>query len=218
MNNRLIQNLNRASILILAVLLIWSFWPLPKNNQVMQINQSYIDAEQLEQCPSLARLLEYEFELLYPEKIWRSEENQISLALNRPLTQASMVENDRESNLCNLTLEVKLDIDNLLVSPGDRIIDPFTGQDSQTFNFNITPYGSGVAEGELWISADIYDGSGIYQTHVPLFVIPLEIEIVSIIGLPPTIVRYICLFALMIQFVIAFRKRLFGEQCYNLRL
>ena len=207
MNKQFVRYLNWVFLLAFSAILIGSYWPLPEKVQVLRINQAYLDDEQIAACPQLTALLDYDLQLAVPEKVWRSEESQIELDIYPIKKIKSPISTGSDS--CNLTLEIKLDMDNLRIEPGDRIVVPFKGDFDQTFTFNITPYSTEKAEGELWISADIYGAGGKQQSHMPLFVIPLEVEVVSIFGLPPIIVRYICLFALMIQFVIAFRRRLF---------
>lgn len=208
MNKNSIDYLNRILILIFAAIFIWSLWPLPEAHQVYKVVGDYIDSDLIDDCPTLTGMVGANVELDYPEKIWRSETAEILLSIYPEQTQY-IADGDTKS-VCNLTLEATLAVSDLRIEPGERIVVPFSGVNSQTLIFSITSYSNNSVAGKLWISADAYDIEGQSIGRVPMFVIPLEIEVISIFGLPPTIARYGCVFALMLQLLIAFRKRLFA--------
>lgn len=206
---------------MIILLFGWSVWPLPVATQELRINQEYIAAIAADNdydCPLLDQLLDYSFELQIPEKIWISGTDYILLNLQRiDLQQTDLQQTEETSpgaadgDSCSLTLEARLDVDRLDVRRGTRVIAPFVGADAQTMLFEIGASDSGTASGELWIAADIYDSSAELAGHLPLFVIPVEIKVVSIFGLPPVMMRYLCLLVLMILLAIILRRRLLKQ-------
>jgi hypothetical protein len=100
----------------------------------------------------------------------------------------------------------------LYLGTGNRIISTFVGADAQAFLFTISPVNAQTASGQLWVTADVYDASGQSLSHIPLFTVPFEIEVVSILGLPPTIVRYVVLMILIILLAIRLRRRLLRQR------
>lgn len=198
-------------VLVIIFLLCWSIWPMPIQTQVLRINEDYITQIDGYECALVDQLLDYSFELRIPQKIWKSEMDYIQLDLQRDSDSGTASEFLKDIN-CNLTVEAKIQADNLFVETGSRIIATFNGIDAQTFLFNISASGAQPAEGQLWIAADVYDASGQIVKHLPLFIIPFQVEVVSILGLPPTIVRYACLFVLMILLAVGLRRRIIKQQ------
>ena len=205
MKNSVVDGINRVLIFVFIGLFIWSLWPLPQITQDLHLDQTYIDPELLESCPSLAQFAKARIELAYPLKLWKSEAEAMTLTVE-PHQDSDF--SGQEAS-CNLLLDVRLDSDGLGVAPGDRIVLAYSGEIPQTIQFILTPYADDTDGGELWISVDVTDTAGEGSDRVPLFVIPLEFKVVSVLGLPPVLARYICLFMLLLQLVIAFRKRLF---------
>ncbi len=208
MKNKGIDVLNRVLILVFTGLFIWSLWPLSRETQILQPDQVYLEPELIESCSTISQLFNSQFELEYPEKIWKSETDEIILSIN---PQQNMNSDSTAQNIdCSLVLDTRLESNSLSIEPGDRIVIPFSNELSQTILFNITPHTVDTVEGELWINIDAYTEEENSPVRVPLFVIPLEFKVVSVLGVPPVLMRYICLFILLLQMLIAFRKRLFG--------
>ena len=208
MKNRLVAVINGTLILIFSCLFIWSLWPLPRDTQTLLPNQSYLDPELIQSCPPLQQLLNSQFKLGYPKKLWKSESHEVVLTIEPQQDNTSDSEN--QNTACSLVLDTRLDSNSLSIEPGDRIVVPYTSQMTQTILYNIMPHDVNAAEGEFWINVDAYIADGDNPVRVPLFIIPLDFSVTSVLGFPPVLMRYICLFALILQLLIAFRKRLFG--------
>lgn len=108
-----------------------------------------------------------------------------------------------------MVFDIRLDSNSLVIEPGNRIVSSLTEQSSQEVIFDITPYQADHADGELWINIEVYPADEVEVVRVPLFVIPLDFDVISVLGFPPVLMRYVCLFMLLLQMLIAFRKRLF---------
>ena len=208
MKNRAIIILNRVFTLFFIGIFIWSLWPLQRAEQVLRVNQAYIDAELIEKCPEFVQLIDAQMELVHPVKIWKFDEDEIILTIHPG--QDLALDTAGRDPAYSLTLDIRLDSSGLNVEPGERIVLAFSGEVSQMIQFNLTPYAEDTADGELWISVDVADSTGESLERVPLFVIPMEFKIVSVLGLSPVLARYLSLFVLLLQLVVAFRKRLFG--------
>lgn len=208
MKNKLIEGFNRALILIFTCLFIWSLWPLPRETQILQLNQSYLDPGLIESCPLLNQLLNSQFELDYPGKLWKSESHEVVLTIEQ--VQNGISDFEKPNNACSLVLDTHLESSNLSIEPGDRIVVPYSNQLTQTIFYNITPHDVNTSDGVLWINADMYALETNDPARVPLFAIPMNFPVISVLGFPPVLMRYICLFVLLLQLLVAFRKRLFG--------
>lgn len=206
MKKNLIDIANRALILFFSILLIWSLWPLPGKTQIFQPNLSYLDPALIDSCPLIDQLLNANFELEYPGKLWKSQSDQIILRVVPD--QVGNLDSTGTSE-CDMVFDIRLDSNSLVIEPGNRIVSSLTEQSSQEVIFDITPYQADHADGELWINIEVYPADEVEVVRVPLFVIPLDFDVISVLGFPPVLMRYVCLFMLLLQMLIAFRKRLF---------
>jgi hypothetical protein len=112
---------------------------------------------------------------------------------------------------CALALETRLVIPNLRSEPGDVIIQPFVGEDTQSFVFTISPLASGTVSGKLWVYADVRDTAAGEGQSLPLFSIPLDLPVWTILGASPVLARYLSLLVLLILLAFNLRRRLLAE-------
>lgn len=195
----------RSMFVLIAVLFVWSIWPLPVDSQTLRVNREYLAQAEGYACGLAAQLPDYAFDLQIPEKMWKLEDDYILLNLHKENDQASQGSGDPA---CSLTLEARLEADNLYVQTGSRIISTFIGAGSQAFMFTISPASMQPVSGRLWIAANVYDASGGLIDRIPLFIIPFEIEVVSMLGLSPIVARYVVFLVLLILLAIVLRRRL----------
>lgn len=207
-------SLLQAALTLLSIsLIIWSLWPLPQTRRTMTIDPDFVDSEKLDECGLFSQLLDYEFELVYPRALWKAESSQVLLTLRRASAEANAPSSASDAaGACSLALETRLILSNLHSEPGDTILEPFVGADTQSFVYTISPLQNGVAKGEFWIYAVSGEaGSGASQ-RLPLFAVPMEMRVWTLFGQPPALVRYLSLLVLLILIAISFRQRLLRQE------
>ncbi len=205
---------NRFSIklcwmLIPLTLIIVSLWPQPSTIHTLKIDQVFLDPALMQSCPLLRRLSAYDFELKLPQRIWKTEEANLILTLRAPESTTPLTA--EEQGACGLALETNLMVGHLFAKPGNILIEPFVGQETQSFLYAVSLQDEETARGEVWIYANVKPTGAQSTQRLPLFSIPLEISAVSILGLPPALVRYMSLLAMLIMLAFSFRGRLYGR-------
>lgn len=101
------------------------------------------------------------------------------------LVQKEFVSDGSPANGCKRALEMHLDMGDVSVEPKDRLIQPLTDGEEQIFIFDIQPLVyQRTKTGDLWIYLNsttlVHQG----DNRLPLFVIPLKIELRSLLGIP----------------------------------
>lgn len=193
-------------LLIPFAFIVWSLWPQPSLLRTMHVNESLIDPALTQSCPLLVQVAKYDYEVKLPRRIWKSEAANIILTLRGPADLKTMT--SEEINACSLAVETDLSAADLIAEPGETLIEPFIGQKNQSFIYTVNLRNAQTASGSLWIYAKLKAANASSITRLPLFSIPLEIGEVSILGLPPAIVRYIALLVMLILLAFYFRGKL----------
>ena len=209
-NNKNENNIDPRSWLIWLVIplasIVWSLWPLPQTTWELQMDANFLNQPEAQSCPLLNRLSSYDFTVKLPKRIWKTEQSNILLTLQAPLKLQPL--SDNEINACSLALETNLVVNNLSVQPGDTLIEPFVGKDTQVFLYGVSLRDAQDASGELWIVANFRPVGVQNNVRLPLFSVPVEIAPVSILGLPPALVRYLALLVMLILLAVFFHGRL----------
>ena len=212
-NKKLKSVIGVALMTILVLLFVWSFWPPANDRQTLVVNPEFIKSTGLQDCALLNQLLDYEFELVTPRALWKTQSSTILMTMSRVSADADepgeILTNSNET--CSLALETRLSMTNVHSEPGDTIIQPFVGADKQSFVFAISPLASGIVSGKLWVYADIRDIATGEGQSLPLFTIPLDLPVWTILGQPPILVRYLSLLVLLILLAFYLRRRLLAE-------
>jgi hypothetical protein len=193
-------------LLIPFAFIVWSLGPQPALLRTMNVNESLIDPALTQSCPLLAQVVQYDYEVKIPRRIWKSEAANIILTLRAPADMKVL--NEEALSACSLAVETDLSAADLIAEPGETLIEPFIGQKNQSFVYTVNLRNAQVASGSLWIYAKLKAADASSVTRLPLFSIPLEIGEVSILGLPPMIVRYIALLVMLILLAFYFRGKL----------
>ena len=193
-------------------MIIWSFWPPAKDRQTLAVNPELIESIGRQDCAALNQLLDYEFELVTPRALWKTQSSTVLMTMRRVSIAGAAGEILSASNdTCSLALETRLMMTNLHSEPGDVIIQPFVGADTQSFIFTISPLASGAASGKLWVYADVRDTAAGEGQSLPLFAIPLDLPVWTILGGSPLLARYLSFLVLLILLAFDFRRRLLAE-------
>jgi hypothetical protein len=193
-------------LVIPLAFIVWSLWPQPQTTWELRMDESLLDRSMTQSCPLLNRLSRYDFTVKLPQRIWKTEQTNLLLTLQAPreLTPLSV----DETNACSLALETNLAVSNLSIQPGETLIEPFIGKETQIFLYAVSLRGTQDARGELWIVAKFKPAGALDTVRLPLFSVPVEITPVSILGLPPALVRYLAILAMLILLAVFFQKRL----------
>lgn len=164
----------------IAGVLVWPLWINPK------VERTYIyDSENGLFDPLVcgldASLKDTRLTVAYPKSI-----NKGGLAQIEIWPVFNWVNENSDAKSCNWAFEVLLQMDHAFITPRETIIQPVTAAADQVMKFEIRARESPrVLEGRLWIYV-LSGGEGLAMTdRTPLFVIPLEIEVRSLFGVPP---------------------------------
>ena len=182
---------------ILAVflvgLLLWEIWP--DRIEIVHLDFKKNQSSQLLsiQCQELEVLLDKQWEVTYPHLITKNETKKMTVVLLDASPANSIVV--AEEPECDLAIEVFLDISGTAVSPGARIIEPYYLGSPLRFEWEIQALDKDE-NGIIWIYVFIEDNEGQF-TQYPLFALPVELRIDTLIGFSPRVLR-IVLFALAV--------------------
>lgn len=209
-NNKNENNIDPRSWLIWLVIplafIVWSLWPQPAVLRTMRVNSSLLDPAFTQGCPLLDQVARYDFEVKLPRRVWKSEQANLILTLRAPRDLKALT--GSEQGACSLAIETTLSSSNLLIEPGDTLIEPFIGQASQSFVYSVSLRSAPYAGGTLWIYVKLKAGAAQDVTRLPLFSLPFQVEEASILGLPPALVRYVAILVILVLLAVFFRGRL----------
>jgi len=211
---RMSKALVRYTLMALSILLIvWSLWPPATDRQTLAVAPGFIETFDVQDCAALDQLSDYEFELVAPRALWKAQNSTILLTVRRvPGAGAAGDTLSASNDTCSLALETRIDVSNLRSEPGNVIVQPFVGADMQSFVFTISPLASGTLSGKLWFYAVLRGPASAEGQSLPLFAIPLELPVWTILGQPPVLVRYLSLLVLLILLAFEMRRRLLMER------
>lgn len=186
-------------VLSILGLLIWSVWPSPRSQTTAKITQINHILDQSPSCNLLSVLLQSTYDLTYSEKIGYKESGWLILAIV-PRENLTM-EVDAQ---CRIVIETFLDIGDLNLNPGSRILEPFTGNKKQVIRYQyIMDQKPKPRNGNLWVYALLFQADGDDLIRLPLFAFPISIRQKGIFGVSPITLRIISIFLLVILFVIS---------------
>ncbi len=186
--------------------IVWSLWPQPSVLRIMRVNSALLDPALTKSCLLLDQVARYDFEVKLPRRVWKSEQANLILTLRAPRDLKSLT--GSEQGACSLAVETNLPATDLIIEPGETMIEPFIGQPSQSFVYSVSLRSGKAANGTLWIYAKLKTDTSQTINRLPLFSIPFQIKEASILGLPPALVRYLALLVMLILLAVFFRGRL----------
>jgi hypothetical protein len=198
---------NFLLLFIGLVLLIWSLKPLPFVEESYNFNPDFSNIPDIGNCTFYNELKGSQFILNYPKVIKFQEFGELSLSVIKPIKES--VNNQNNSpRTCELTIEVWIDIKNIIIEPGARSYQAFLDSQPQRFIFNIKSLINQPISGNVWIFANITDQKNNSIDRIPLFAIPLTIRNESFLGFSPDAVRNFSLFLILISilYLMVFNK------------
>jgi len=179
-------------VIFLIGLFLWEIWP--DRVEIINLDSKKDQANQIQtiNCRSVDSLFERQWEIRYPYSLSKNETKEVSvLLLDSSLTHSSISAGESE---CDIAIEVILDISNIIIKPGPRIIEPFHPGSPLRFEWIVQAV-DGDASGTIWIYV-LSDESTGQLFRYPLFVLPVKIRNYSLMGISPRLLRII-LFALI---------------------
>jgi hypothetical protein len=117
------------------------------------MGESLLDQPATQSCPLLNRLSRYDFIVKLPQRIWKTEQTNLLLTLQAPRDLLPLSVD--EINACSLALETNLAVSNLAIEPGETLIEPFVGNESQIFLYAVSLRGTGIARGKCGLLLNI---------------------------------------------------------------
>ena len=167
----------------------WSIWPSEKVESVFFASKPTELMETKNDCDSLGQLFNSSFDVRYPKNLRYFEQDFLALTINPGQPNLKLHEDN-----CAVVLEAFLDISDVDIKPGPRIINPISANSHQMISFQITAdRRTESIEGNLWIHANMTDKLEATYTEkrIPLFVIPIQIELIDVLGIPFQVLRLI---------------------------
>lgn len=184
-------------LIVLSGILIWSIQPSPEIITSYQYRND-IPAGDEQQCSEKEFITAYQFHLAYPEFIYSKETGFMTLILE------SQSSNHQEPEIiqCDFALELFFDLPQAIITPGASVIQTLESNSPQSFKFEIiSSRPKGRIIGTLWIYLLSKYSAGDSAERTPLFVIPVEINIRSFLGLSRFWVKIITLSASLALFI-----------------
>jgi hypothetical protein len=178
-----VNNIRKAGfwivLFLFLVIFFWSLLPTPivEKSFPVDFNQPIF---QNQDCRIDRTYRVITFHIKYPAALYFGNR-----ALIEMLVQKELVSDGSPANGCRRALEMHLDMGDVSVEPKDRLIQPLTDIEDQFFIYEIQPIvHKRTRTGDLWIylNSTTPDNQGV--NRLPLFVIPIEIELRSLLGIP----------------------------------
>jgi hypothetical protein len=190
-----------AGVWILFILFLgiffWSFLPAPiaEKSYPVEFNQPIL---QYQDCQIENIFEKITFQTKHPTFV-----NFGSLANFKVILHKKFAVNSSSEIGCTYNVELLLEMEDALIKPNNRLIQPVADSKSQLFIFEVQPvkYERRKA-GELWIYWNSTSPGTQAANRLPLFVIPVEIEIRSLFGIPSIWVRIGSLAAIFILLIL----------------
>jgi hypothetical protein len=178
-------------LLAIAVLiLIWSFWPTARFEQ--QITSSF--GGSLAGLPGAESAGFMETRLLTIDsprsvRVGDSDLIKMTFAVAPEVNQESYTIPDLYDTH-NLVLEARLDLAGMQVAPGAAISEPLRRGQTITFFWSISPIQAGHYRGNLWVYLNLVPKGGGEIDRRALVAHRMDIQGLSILGLPAGIARW----------------------------
>lgn len=197
-------------LFIFLILIGWAFWPEPRNIEEITLEIRKDHAIGRNEMQLAEKLNEYQVVINSPHSIEINETENIILLVERNLQAEEAdckLENPSDGTLA---IEISIRIPNAEFNPGPKIIEPFIGQDSQIFIFNISAKDAGSnLSGDVWVYLLVYGSEDNPIERVPLIIIPLQIRLKQLLGFNPQLIKTIS--AGMFLFLFIFFNMIFPE-------
>jgi len=186
--------------ILLVCVLLFTFYPQPINNKTITFTP--ISPAIVGDLPiGLPQHLfsDYLLTFSYPQHVWLGQKQYVTLKV---LPEVQLNNDDSKIYSPYSTfLEARLDLTSMEILPGNDIFQNFQGGKSAQFLWEVNPFSDSDSEGKLWLFINVNHSDG-FDLRVPVFALPIETNIISIVGLPLLIERVLIITGLFFIVVI----------------
>ncbi len=190
--NKIFPLLLMGLLFLSIIIFVWTVFPSGQSEIVYRLHSNTFPSSEVSGCDYYDVLYASEFVVDYPKVIDFMESDKIIITAGN--SQQDSRENLKMvSGTCSITLEVWIDAQELLITPGNRSYQLYTAKQDQNFRFEITPLSKLENIGTIWIFAHISEINNAKPERIPLFVIPFTIQTRSFFRIAPKLIRIYCL-------------------------
>jgi len=194
-----IHNVRWVGMAICITVAIWSIWPSGEMKQSLTFQDQSNTLSVGMACPNLIQLINSQVTIQIPRFVRYMDSDVISLTIIPGKSEAEQGQDE-----CAVVLEVNLDIPGLKIEPGAHIFLPLTGsQQIRNLFFQVTgDQRKNAFDGNIWIYANITanQNGNRKALRVPLYVIPVEIKLKDLFGIPYSYLKFGSLLILLLLF------------------
>lgn len=170
-------------------LVIWSFWPAEKID-VQQSLKYPVEEASVVNCDLLEDFLAHDIHWRYPSYLNKSEMARMTITFESQNKDARDYGEDGKGAACTMTVQAVMNMPFAEIYPAQSAIEPFTGLERQSFIFEIIPNRERqYIQGDLLISVNVLEAETDREEHFLIHVVPIEIKVRSLAGIPPHLVR-----------------------------
>ena len=179
-------------LLIMALgVLIWTLIPEKQEEHVMSIVPDFPLFSKKKECEEVKDILNRKFSVINSRSIRKGESGVVLVIIEE--TDLNEINKNKDDELlpCGISLEVWINDADVVAEPGDKIILPFLNVRSQTFRIDVFPKSNQEIKGTVWISAIFPGDNSMSLERIPIFAVPLVIQVHSLFGLSIVSIRII---------------------------
>jgi hypothetical protein len=201
-----IKPLTLIAVTLLIGLSVWELLPVRKTTLQLEFNTDQTFQLPLIECEEIKELLDRRWEITYPLSIPKGDKNTVTVfLLDNPQPD---IFRQTIGTTCNSAIEARLNIPGLVPKPGESVISPYQEKSYQRFEWEIKAADNDL-KGTIWIYL-LFDENSDQLSRIPLFAIPIEIKITSLMGFIPRSMRIVLagliIFGTLITFYTSLRK------------
>ena len=107
--------------------------------------------------------------------------------------------NEESDKACRYLLELHVEMPGVIYEPSNRIIFPLSSKTQLTYKFNIFPTAEHLKKGTLWVNLIFQEELDQNLEKIPLFAIPLTIQMRLFLGIAAQQARILLLVFIVIN-------------------
>ena len=187
-------------IILFAGVVIWEFWPQDMVHQNLSYNPD-INLFEMNDCIERSGIMEEQWKLEFPRKMELEETSKITLTKNPNISHNEIV----GSQSCELSVLTHLDIVGAYIDPGDKIFVPYVQSEKTQISWDLLATSNNIV-GNVWLYAQSFNQDE-NEISFPLFVIPIEIKVLSVFGHNPRKMRIISVAVIFLSLMALLLKK-----------
>lgn len=187
-NSRIKKAAFLTSFLGLMSLLVFTFLPSPRQDK--SINFIPISGENKSKTPDdlpIHLIRKHLLTLSYPKWAWIGDPQFVILTI-QPEESSPSGEADSSSKY-STSMEARMDLNSMEIYPGKVVFQALQSDKPAQFLWKVTAEKESLSSGKLWLSIIIHHSEEGNEWTIPIFAIPIEVEIRNWLGWPLSIIR-----------------------------